>query len=141
MIDLVCILLSLTSCLLIPVWVHLESTSDSICSSLLFFILRFAYILSSFSLLLLWWGIIYWFYFLDILVLCTIFTWDLLQNPSACLLLWYLYPYLLEHFASSFSALFYNPWQYALFIHYHKWATHWLWCVNLMMFQRFSIRK
>ena len=24
---------------------------------------------------------------------------------------------------------------------YHKWATHWLWYLNLIVFQRFSIRR
>ena len=24
---------------------------------------------------------------------------------------------------------------------YHKWATYWLWCLNLIVFQRFSIRR
>ena len=53
-IGLVYILLSLTSCLSIPMWVHLESTSASICNSFPFFVLIFTCMLSSFSLLFLW---------------------------------------------------------------------------------------
>ena len=66
---------------------YLEFTSTSIHNSFLFFVLIFACILSSFSLLFLQWGIIYSFFSLDILVLCTVPIQDILQNLSVYLLL------------------------------------------------------
>jgi len=67
-----------------------------------------------------WYGIIYWLWVLVILILCTVSTWDLLQNSSTCLLLCYLCSFLLEYFASSFSTLSYNLWQCILFFHTHS---------------------
>ena len=113
----VCILLSLTSYLSIPVWVHLESTSASTCSSFPFFVLSFAHIFSSLSLLFHQWEIIYQFWALFTEIPYTVPTQDLLQNSSFCLLLLYLSLCLLEHFSSLFFVLSCSLWWYVLLIH------------------------
>jgi len=47
-------------------------------------------------------------------------TWDLLQNPSFCLLLLYLFLCLPRCFNSSSSVLFCNLWQCALLVHIYN---------------------
>jgi len=76
---------SLTSCLLIPVWVHPESTNACSHSSFLFFVLMLVYTFSSLALLFLWFGIIYQFWeLLCIKVHYIMPTPNLWQNPSFC---------------------------------------------------------
>ena len=64
---------SLTSCLLIPVWVHPESTNVYSRSSFLFFILMLVYMFSFLALLFLQFGITYQF-------------WDLLCTKVHCIM-------------------------------------------------------
>ena len=79
-IGFVLIFSSFTSCLLIPVWVHPESTSACSHSSFLFDVLTFVCIFSSLSLLFLKFGITYWLWALNTEILCTVPTLDLHQN-------------------------------------------------------------
>ena len=86
LIGFVWILLSFTNCLLISVYVYLESTNILTLKFLSFFFI-FACIFNSLSELLHYFGIIY-FIGEFTLISCTVPTWDLLQNPSSfCLLL------------------------------------------------------
>ena len=75
------ILLFFTNCLLILVWVQLESFSAFNCNSFSFNVLIFVYTFSSLSLLSCWFGIIYWFWeLLCTEVCCTMSTSNLQRN-------------------------------------------------------------
>jgi len=63
---------SLTSCLLIPVCVHPESTNVCSCNSFLFYVLTFVYMFSSLFLSFLQFGITYQFWALYTEVLYTV---------------------------------------------------------------------
>ena len=81
----VLILSSLTSCLLIPVWVQLESTNACSHNSFPVFVLMLVCTFSSLALLFLWFGITYQFW--DLLctkIHCIMPTPNLQQNPSFC---------------------------------------------------------
>ena len=92
-----------TSCLLIPICVHPESTSAWSCNSLPFFILILACMFSSFFLLFHWLGITYWFWALVTLVLYIMLTQNCLQNPALYCFLYLCPP---EHFYFSFLLQF-----------------------------------
>jgi len=109
---------SLTSFLSILVYMHLKSTNSYSHNSFLFCILIFACMFSSFFLLFLWFGIIYWFWVLDTEVLYTVSIQDLLQNPPICHLSCHLS--LLEYCDSSSSTLIYSLWQYILLCHIYS---------------------
>ena len=82
---------SLISCLLILVWVHPESINACNHNSFLFFVLMLVYTFNSFTLLFLWFGIIYQFWkLLCTKVHCIMPTLNLQQNPFSCYLLLYL---------------------------------------------------
>ena len=73
LIGFIWILLSLTSCLSIPICVHPESTSAFTLSFLLFFIFTSAYMFNSLFLLLFWWfEIIYLFWEFTWEISCTV---------------------------------------------------------------------
>ena len=83
--DSVLIFSFLTSCLLIPVWVHSESTNACNCSSFPFFVLMLVCIFSSLALLFLQFEITYQFW--DLLctkVCCIMSTLNLWQNLPLC---------------------------------------------------------
>jgi len=89
----------------IPMWVYSELTNIFSCNFFLFDILTFVCMLSSLSLLSVWWEIIYWFRdLLCIEVHCTIPTLNLQQNPFLCCYFCYLNP--LVYFCFSSSILF-----------------------------------
>ena len=108
------ILLSLTNCSSIPVWVHPESTSTFTFRFLLFFVLTSAYTFNSlFPSLVRRFGITYLFWKFTWEISCTVPTWDLHQNPallSCCLC--HLIP--LGSFSSSLSVFLYRLWQCTL---------------------------
>ena len=82
LIGFIWIFLFLTNCSSIPICVHSESTNVLTLRFFLFFVLTFAHMFNSFSKLLHWLGIIYFFWdFAEIS--CTVPTWDLCQNPSS----------------------------------------------------------
>jgi len=87
------ILFSFTSCLLISIWIHSESTNVFSHNFFLFDILIFVYILSFFYLLSLCWGITYQLRDLLCVEVChTISTLNLWQNTLLCHYLHYLSP-------------------------------------------------
>ena len=96
---------SFTSCLSVPVWIHLELTSVLSHNFFLFNFFTFVCTLSSLFLLSLFYGIIYWFFrdLLCIEIYCTIFTLNLWQNPFLCHCFYYLI--FLIHFCSLSSVL------------------------------------
>ena len=110
-IDFVWILLSLTNCLSIPIWVHLESTSAFTFRFLPFFVLTSACTFNSlFPSLVQWFGITYLFWEFTWEISHTMPTRDLHQNPallSCCF--HHLIP--LEPFSSSLSVSLYSLWQ------------------------------
>ena len=114
-IGFVLILSSFTSCLSILVWVHSEFTSICNCNSFPFYVLILVCTFSSLSLSFFWFGIIYWFWTLDIEVSCTMPTLELYQNSSDYYLSHYLF--LPRCCGSSSSILFCNLWQYVLLCH------------------------
>ena len=119
LISLVCILFSLTSCLSIPVWVYLESTSALTLRFFLFLVLTFTHTFNSFSILLLQFRIIYLNWEFTGEISCTVLTWDYLQNsvslsPFLCLLCHLISS---EFFISSSPVFLYSPWLYALLCH------------------------
>ena len=76
---------SLTSCLLILIWVCPESTNVYNHSSFSFFVLMLVCIFSSLALLFLWFGITYWFWkLLCTKICCIVPTPNLWQNSSSC---------------------------------------------------------
>ena len=76
---------SLTSCLLILIWVRPESTNVYNHSSFSFFVLMLVCIFSSLALLFLWFGITYWFWkLLCTKICCIVPTPNLWQNSSSC---------------------------------------------------------
>ena len=76
---------SLTSCLLILVWVHPESTNVYNHISFSFFVLMLVCIFSSLALLFLWFGITYWFWkLLYTKICCIVPTPNFRQNSSSC---------------------------------------------------------
>ena len=113
-IYLVKILLSLTNCLSIPVWVHPESTNALTLRFLPFLVLTCACTFNSlFPPLTLRFGIIYLFWEFTWEISCTVPTQDLHQNPP--LLPCCLHPLIPpEPSSSSLSAFLCSPWQYAL---------------------------
>ena len=114
-IDFIWILLSLTNCLSIPVWVHPESTNAFTFRLLPFFVLIFACTFNFCFPLLLWrFGITYLFWEFAWEISYTVPTWDLCQNStllSCCLH----YLILLGPFTSLLSVSLYSPWQCASF--------------------------
>ena len=110
-ISLVWILLFLTNCLLISVWVHLKSTNTFTLSSFLFFVFMSACTFNSLLELLHWFGIIYLFWEFIWEISCTMPTWDLHQNPVLFCLHCQI---LLEPFVSSLITFLCNPWLCAL---------------------------
>ena len=115
-IGFVLILSFFTSCLLISVWVHLESTSIYSCNFFLFCILMFVCMFNSLFLLFLWFGIIYQFWeLLFTEVLYIIPTLDLHQNPPVCSSSYF--PFFPGCCSSLFFILFCNFWKYALLCH------------------------
>ena len=103
------ILSSLTSCLSISVWVHLESTNTYNHNFFLFFVLISVYMFNSLFLLFCWFRIIYQFWkLLYTKVHCIMPTQNLQQNSSCyhshliCLIL-------LDPFLSLSSVLTYSP--------------------------------
>ena len=116
-ISFIWILFFLTSCLLIPVCVHPESTSAFTFNFLLFFVLTFTCTFSSFfPSLLQWFRIIYSFWDFIWEISYTVPTWDLHQNPAllSCHLCHLI---LLEPFSSLLSAFLCSIWQYVLPCH------------------------
>ena len=117
LIGFVWILLSLTNCLSISVYVHPESTNVLALRFFPFFVLMFAHTFNFFSELLYWLGIIYLFWdFTEISYIMS--TWDFHQNPSSyhlfCCLYWLILP---ELFISSLTASLYSSFQCALLCH------------------------
>ena len=114
------ILFSLTSCSLISMCMHLESTNALTLRFLLFFIFMFAYTFNSLSTLLYQFGTTYLFWEFTGEISCTVPTWDLLQNYVSLLSCYYLHHLiLLESFFSSSIAFLCNLWQCVLL--YHIW--------------------
>ena len=112
----VCILLSLTSYLSIPVCVHLESTSAFTFKFLPFFIFTFVCIFNSHFPLLFWrFEIIYLFWKFTWKISCTVPTQDHHQNSAPFLHLFHLI--LLELCVSSLTVFLCNLWLYALLCH------------------------
>ena len=83
-IGLICILFSLTSCSLISVCVHPESTSIFTLRFLPFFVFTFACTFNSLSMLLCQFGIIYLFWEVTGEISHTMPTQDHLQNSASC---------------------------------------------------------
>ena len=112
LIDFIWIFLSLTSCLLIPMWVHLKSTNALTFNFLPFFVLTFACTFNSlFPSLAQRFRITYLFWEFTWEISCTVPTRDLRQNPAppfCCLH----HPILLKPFSSSSSAFLCSSWQY-----------------------------
>ena len=107
LIGFICILLSLTNCLSIPIYVHLESTSTFTFKFLLFFIFTFACMFNfCFPSLFQWFGIIYLFWEFIWEISCTVLTQDHCQNPAPFLNLLHLI--LLELCISSLTAFLCN---------------------------------
>ena len=105
----VLILSSFTSCLLISVWVHSESTSACSHNFFLFDILIFVCTFNSLSLSFLWFGITYWFWeLLFTKVLYIMPTLDLHQNSLVYYSSHHLF--LLEYYGSLSSVLIYSFW-------------------------------
>ena len=96
-ISLVWILLSLTNCSSIPVFVHPESTIAFTFNFLPFFVLTFTCTFNFFfPLLVQWFGIMYllfWEFTWEIS--CTMPTWDLHQNPICSGCLHHLFPFII----------------------------------------------
>ena len=108
-ISFIYILLSFTSCLLIPVFVHLESTSTFTLRFLLFFVFMFACTFNSPLISLHQFRITYLFWEFTREISHTILTQNLLPNPAFCpslCCLHYLIP--LKSFISSSIAFFCN---------------------------------
>ena len=108
-IGFILILSSFTSCLLIPVWVHSESTSTYSHKFFLFNVLMFIYTFNFLSLLFFWFRITYQFWeLLFIEVLYTMPTLNLHQNfPFYCS---FHHLFFLEYYNSSSSVLIYSLW-------------------------------
>ena len=120
-IGFVWILLSLTSCSLISVYVHLESTSTLTFRFLLFFVFTFAHMFNFLSTLLYQFRITYLFWEFMREISCTMPTQDLLQNPVSFFSHHYLhYPILFESFISLLTVFLYSLWQYISL--YHIWS-------------------
>ena len=119
-IGFVCIHLSLTGCLSIPICVHSESTNTLTLRFLPFFVFTFAHTFNSLSILLCQFGITYLFWEFTGKILSRHGTRNLLQNLVSCLYhLHYLIPP--ESFISSLTVSLYNLWQYAPLC--HIWIT------------------
>ena len=116
-IGFVWILLSLTNCLSILVYVYLESTRALTFSFFLFFVFTFACMFNfHFPLLLLQFGIIYLFWDFTWEIFCTVPTRDLCQNSTllSCHLRHLILP---GPFSSSLFAFLCSLWQYVLPCH------------------------
>ena len=102
---------SLTSCLLIPVWVQPESTNACNCNSFPIFVLILVYIFSSLTLLFLQFGIMYQFWALLYTKVHHIMSaLNLRQNPSSHLL------HLIRLFFLSSSGLSSSAWTCSLLL-------------------------
>ena len=109
----VCIFLSLTSCLSIPICIYPESTSAFTFKFLPFFIFTFAFTFNScFPLLFQQFEIIYLFWEFTWEISYTMPTWDHRQNPAPFLCLYHLIP--LKLCISSLTVFLCNPWLYVL---------------------------
>ena len=118
LIGFVWILLSLTSCSSILIYVHSESTSVLNLRFLPFFIFIFAHTFSSFSVLLCQLGIIYLFWDFIKEISHIVPTQDLLQNyVSYCSLCYSCSPIFFKSFDSSSTVFLYSPWLCALLCH------------------------